>query len=312
MSGEVTIQMKIRTLKLLAKEGTYNIYKNKLMSLASILTVVTSLFFLGIVLLLAVNLTANIEVMKRDLDVTVFLDVGVTAFEREEVVAYIEKEKSAGVIAEYHIETKEQAFENLKAELQNEELLRGLSAQNLPESYYIKLTDPAFSEDFIYDLSKLPGVNKDYGIGYNKEGLEKLENILKILNYAMIALLIVFMLVAVFLISNTIRLTVYARRREIEIMKYVGALDSFIRWPFIVEGVIIGIVGAIISFLLTSQAYTWLQNTINGILENIGVETLKVLEFGPVALRIFTIYFIFGTIIGGIGSFMSVRKHLNV
>lgn len=304
--------MKIRTLQLLAKEGTHNVYKNKLMSMASILTVVASLFFLGIVLLIAVNITTNIEVMKRDLDVTVFLNVSATDFEKNEVTTFLEKEKSSGIISGYRTETKDQAYNNLKSELKNEALLKGITPDNLPESYYIKLTDPAYSEKFISELSEFPGVNKEYGIGYNKEGLEKLEGILRIFNYAMMALLTVLMIISVFLISNTIRLTVYARRREIEIMKYVGALDSFIRWPFIVEGFIIGLIGAIIAFILTSQAYTWLQNFINGILKNIGLASLRVLEFGPVALRIFVIYAIFGAIIGGIGSVMSVRKHLNV
>jgi cell division transport system permease protein len=120
------------------------------------------------------------------------------------------------------------------------------------------------------------------------------------------------MVVSVFLISNTIRLTVFARRREIEIMKYVGALDSFIRLPFIVEGFLIGLIGAAVSFVFTSQAYIWIQNVINVFLLNLQLTTLRVLEFGPVAFRIFIIYTIFGIVIGGIGSFMSVRKHLNV
>lgn len=304
--------MKIRTLQLLAKEGSKNVYKNKLMSLASILTVVSALFFLGIVLLIAINITSNIEVMKRDLDVSVFLNVTVTPLERKEVIEFLDKEKDAGVISQYRVETKEQAYENLKNDLKNEALLKGLTPENLPESYYIKLSNPEYSEDFIAQLNGFSGVNKDDGIGYNKAELEKLEGILKIFNYVIITLLIVLMIISIFLISNTIRLTVYARRREIEIMKYVGALDSFIRWPFIVEGFLIGFIGATLSFLLTSRAYIWLQNIINAILLNLGLTTLKVLEFGPVAFRIFIIYIIFGVIIGGVGSVMSVRKHLNV
>ncbi|MCX7773443.1 MAG: permease-like cell division protein FtsX [Clostridia bacterium] len=304
--------MKIRTLQLLAKEGSYNVYKNKLMSFASIMTVIATLFFLGIVLLIAVNITSNLEVMKRDLEVTVFLNVDVTPLQREDVKAFIEQKKAAGVVSSYRIETKEQAYANLKEELKNDALLRGLTAANLPESYYIKLTNPSYSETFITDLSMYQGVNKDYGIGYNKAGLDRLEGILKVFNYVTIALLVVLMVVSIFLISNTIRLTVFARRREIEIMKYVGALDSFIRWPFIVEGIIIGFIGAILSFFLTSQAYGWLQNVINSILVNLKLTTLKVMPFSPVAFRILIIYTIFGVIIGGIGSFLSVRKHLNV
>ncbi|NLU53461.1 MAG: ABC transporter permease [Clostridiaceae bacterium] len=304
--------MKIRTLRLLAKEGTNNLYKNKLMSLASIMTVVAALFFLGIVLLIAVNITSNIEAMKRDLDITVFLKVDASDFEREEVIAYIEREKEAGVISQYRMETKEQAYENIKSELKNEALLKGLSAENLPESFYIKLTDPAYSDEVIVQLTKFTGVNTEYGIGYNKSGLERLEKILKVFNYIVMVILVILMVIAVFLISNTIRLTVYARRREIEIMKYVGALDSFIRWPFIVEGILIGFVGALASFFATSQAYTWLQNVLNSILSSMGLSTLRIIEFSPVALHIFAIYAIFGVMIGGVGSILSVRKHLNV
>ncbi len=304
--------MKIRTIRLLAKEGSSNIYKNKLMSVASIMTVVAALFFLGILLLIAINITTNIEVMKRDLDVTVFLNVSATSFEREEVVTFIEQQQEAGIISQYRSESKEEAYENIKSELKNEDLLKGLTPDNMPESYYIKLTNPAFSDEFIAKLKAFSGVNTDYGIGYDKAELEKLEGILKIFNYVIMALLVVLMIIAVFLISNTIRLTVFARRREIEIMKYVGALDSFIRWPFIVEGILIGFIGAALSFLLTSQAYTWLQNVLNAILLNFKMTTLQILEFGPVAFRIFVVYTIFGIIIGGIGSLMSVRKHLNV
>ena len=95
--------MKIRTLKLLVKEGTNNVVKNKLMSFASIMTVVATLFFLGIILLIAINITTNIEAMKRDLKITVFLNIDVSPFQREEVISFIEEKKEAGVISEYTI-----------------------------------------------------------------------------------------------------------------------------------------------------------------------------------------------------------------
>lgn len=304
--------MKIRTLKLLVKEGTNNVVKNKLMSFASILTVVAALFFLGIILLIAINITSNVEAMKRDLELTVFLNVNATPYQREEVVSFIEEKKEAGIISDYKIESKEQMYENIKNSLQDESLLEGFTVDNAAESFYIKLVDPNNSDVLISQISKFKGVNSNNGIGYGKEELEKLEGILKIFNYITVAVLAVLMVVSVLLISNTIRLTVFARRHQIEIMKYVGALDSFIRWPFIVEGLLIGFIGAVLSFFLTSQAYSWLQNVINVILANLELSTLRVMEFSPVAFRIFIIYGIFGIVIGGIGSFVSVRKHLNV
>lgn len=312
MSRKDHTSMKIRTVKLLVKEGASNVVKNKLMTFASITTIVITLFFLGIILLLAVNITSNIEVMKRDLKITVFLNIDVSPFQREEVITFIDGRKEAGIVSEYVYISKEQMFEDMKQILSNDALMKGLTPENMAESFEIKLTDPVYSEEFIQQLSALSGVNKDNGIGYGKEELDKLEAILKVFNYIVMAVLAVLMVVSVFLISNTIRLTVFARRRQIEIMKYVGALDSFIRWPFIVEGLLIGFIGAVLSFLITSQAYSWLQHVLNIVLTNFSLAPLNVLEFGPVALRIFVIYAIFGVIIGGIGSFLSVRKHLNV
>ncbi len=304
--------MKIRTVKLLVKEGTNNVIKNKLMSFASTMTVVAALFFLGIILLIAINISSNIEAMKRDLEITVFLNVNATNYQREEVISFIEGKKNAGIISEYRNETKEQMYQSIKESLNDDTLLENFTVENVAESFYIKLVDPNNSNEIITQISQFEGVYKNNGIGYGKEELDKLEGILKIFNYIVMAVLVILMIISIFLISNTIRLTVFARRRQIEIMKYVGALDSFIRWPFIVEGLLIGFIGAILSFLFTSQAYKWLQGIINAILANLKLYTLRILEFGPVALRIFITYSIFGLVIGGIGSSFSVRKHVNV
>lgn len=304
--------MKIRTIKLLAKEGSNNVIKNKLMSFASMMTVVIALFILGIVLLIAINITSNIEAMKHDLELTVFLNVSATPYQRAEVVHFIEEKKDEGLISEYRIESKEQMYENIKNSLQDESLLEGFSIENAAESFYIKLADPNSSDAIMSQLSEFTGVNNNNGIGYGKEELDKLEGMLKIFNSVTIIVLIVLMVISIFLISNTIKLTVYARRHQIEIMKYIGAVDSFIRGPFIVEGFILGLLGAAIAFLLTSQAYTWLQKGLNVVLANLNLTTLSIMSFSPVALRIFVIYAIFGIVIGGVGSFVSVRKHLNV
>lgn len=304
--------MKIRTLKLLVKEGANNVVKNKLMSFASTMTVVVTLFFLGIILLIAVNITSNIEARKRELRLTVFLKIDVSPFHREEFVNFIEEKKEAGIITDYVIISKEQMYEDMKQILEDEAFLKGLTVDNMAESFEIKLANPDDSDELIKQISEFRGVNSENGIGYSKDELNKLEAILKVFNYIVMAVLAVLMVISVFLISNTIRLTVFARRRQIEIMKYIGALDSFIRWPFIIEGLLIGFIGAVLSFIFTSLAYSWIQNVMNVILTNLNLATLSILEFSPVALQIFVIYSIFGVIIGGIGSFLSVRKHLNV
>ena len=303
--------MKIRTLRLLTKEGTYNVYKNKLMSFASLATIIATLFILGLILLIIINVTTNLESTKRELEVVFYLNPDASLMESEEVARFVEENKAAGIVTEYRHETKEQALENIKKDLKDESLAEGLSIEFMPEGYFLKLQDPDYSGQLIAKLGFLSGVNKN-GIGYPKQDLDKLSSFLQIFNTVTFFLLVLLMVISVFLISNTIRLTVYARRKEIEIMKYVGALDWFIRLPFIVEGFLIGFAGALLSYLFTSQSYAWIRNAMNTIFLGLNLPNLKLIEFSPVALRILVIYLIFGSTIGVVGSFMSVRKHLNV
>ena len=222
---------------------------------------------------------------------------------------YIEDKQASQLIASARFQNKEEARQEIGEFVGKEELLEGLTEDYIPEFYYLKLTDPSYSEELITGLKALTGVTD---VGYSAQSLERLEGFLKIFNYVIIAVLVVLMIVSVFLIANTIRLTVFARRKEIEIMKYVGALDSFIRWPFIVEGMLIGFASAVLSFFFISQAYAWLHDLLNTMLASFNQKTLTMLPFEPVALRVFLIYLIFGVSIGSIGSLFSVRKHLNV
>lgn len=303
--------MKIRTMRLLTREGAKNVYKNKLMSFASLVTIMATLFVLGLVLLIIVNVTTNLEAKKQDLQVKFYLRVDASELEQEEVAMFVEKQKDAGVVSEYQYESKEEAFENAKKDLKDESLLEGLTADNFAVGYFVSLTDPSYSDQFIAELKLLSGVDSQW-ITYPKQELERITGLVRVFDYVALFVLAVLMIISVLLISNTIRLTVFARRREIEIMKYVGANDWFIRFPFIIEGMIIGILGALIAQLLTSEAYGWIKNGLNTLFASIKLTGLQLVEFNQLALRLLVIYVIFGMTIGIIGSFMSVRKHLNV
>jgi len=303
--------MKIRTLRLLTKEGVANVYKNKLMSAASMITITTTLFILGLVLLIIVNVITNLEARKRELQVIFYLKVEATRLEEEEVAMFIENCKASGIIAEYQHESREQAYENARMNLKNESLMEGLTPENFAEGYFVKLSNPNESDQFIAKLKLLSGVNSQW-ISYPKQELERISGIVHVFNYAAIFVLVVLMIISILLISNTIRLTVYARRKEIEIMKYVGANDWFIRFPFIIEGMVIGLIGALIAYLLTSQAYGWIKDGLNNLFASIRIADLQLMDFGQFAIRILVVNIIFGMTIGVIGSFMSVKKHLNV
>jgi len=127
--------MKIRTMRLLSREGVSNVVKNKLMSLASTVTVLVALLLLGFVLLLAVNLNYNMEQMRRELEVVVFLDVDVNALDREAVKSFIEERQAAGEVASWRYEDKQTAFENLKASFTDPDLLKGMTPAQMAESF---------------------------------------------------------------------------------------------------------------------------------------------------------------------------------
>ena len=122
----------------------------------------------------------------------------------------------------------------------------------------------------------------------------------------------IFLVVSVFIISNTIKLTVFARRREINIMKYIGATDWFIRWPFVVEGVIISAVGAIIAFVISAYAYTALEDKFAQDLFLADSQLLRMVDISQVWVELILSYLAIGVVVGVIGSVLSIRKHLRV
>jgi cell division transport system permease protein len=147
---------------------------------------------------------------------------------------------------------------------------------------------------------------------FPRELLEKLGVFFRWMNVGSMFVLTLLLIISVSIISNTIKLTVYARRREIGIMKYIGANDWFIRWPFIIEGMVIGLVGAVISFILTSYGYNAIESYVNRELISGSLEVLRVKSLDNISARLLLLYVIIGTVMGAIGSIISVRKHLNV
>ena len=137
--------------------------------------------------------------------------------------------------------------------------------------------------------------------------------ILRWTNVGTVVVLVVLLIISVSIIANTIKLTVYARRKEIGIMKYVGANDWFIRWPFIIEGMIIGLFGAVSSFVITSYLYNEVEAYVNQEAAAYGISNvLRIVPLGTMYAQILFVYVIIGLVMGAVGSIISVRKHLNV
>ncbi|NLY17706.1 MAG: ABC transporter permease [Clostridiaceae bacterium] len=298
--------MKIRTIKYLLKEGISNTYKNLLMSLASLAMVISSLLIFGVFLMITINLFYNYNRLESQFEIVVILETDATSFEASDIEQKIISDER---VFSYKRVSKEEAFSEMKEMLEDSELITGLTPEFLYESFRIHLKDADQSEAFVEELSVMPGIKE---MEFPRELLEKLGVFFRWMNVGSMFVLTLLLIISVSIISNTIKLTVYARRREIGIMKYIGANDWFIRWPFIIEGMVIGLVGAVISFILTSYGYNAIESYVNRELISGSLEVLRVKSLDNISARLLLLYVIIGTVMGAIGSIISVRKHLNV
>ena len=298
--------MRIRTVRHIIKDGFVNSYRNKLMSLASVIIVVASLIVFGFFLLISFNLELNVTMWKEQPQMEIFC---YTELDDIQVQRVEDSLKSNEMISKYERVSKEQNFEKAKAGLgKGSDLLDGYGAERFMVSFIIKLKDPAYSEDVVATLEKTSGIEK---VSYSQNTIEVISRIAYWIKLGSSLMVVLFLIVSVFIISNTIKLTVFARRKEINIMKYIGATDWFIRWPFVV-GVIISIIGAIIAFILTAYGYNILQEKFSQDLFLAKSQLLKLIEIKDVWSQLFLSYIAIASVVGMIGSFLSIRRHLRV
>jgi cell division transport system permease protein len=299
--------MKIRTIRHIFKEGFVNSYRNKLMSLASIAIVAASLIVFGIFLLIALNMEMNIAVWKEQPQIEAFCYVELDDTQVQRVEDVIKNDER---ILQYEMVTKEQAFEKMRDKLgKNSAILDGYGAEIFPVSFIIKLKDVAYSKDVVKSLEQVTGVEK---VSYSQDTIEVITRISHWFKLGSSLILVIFLVVSILIISNTIKLTVFARRKEINIMKYIGATDWFIRWPFVVEGVIISIVGAILAFVVSAYGYSLLQDKFAQDLFLAETKLLTLVEIKDIWTQLASSYAGIGAGVGAIGSFISLRRHLKV
>mgnify|MGYP000005550149 CR=1 FL=1 len=299
--------MKIRTIRYIVKDGIANISKNKLMSLAAISIVVASLTIFGIFYILILNFEYNVMNLREQPEIQVFCDVNLD----EVGVKLVENALTRNSkIKQITVVTKEQAFEKVKEMLGDDaSVLEGIENDFLPVSFIVKLYDPEDSEQVMQEVEQITGVAS---VKYPQRTVEFISKFSNWVQFVSSILIFVLLVVSVFIISNTIRLTVFARRREISIMKYIGATDWFIRLPFIVEGVVLGIIGAIIAFLISGYGYSAIEGKLTNDLAKIGVNIISLIKIHEIGTKIIAFYVILGCIVGAVGSALSIRKYLKV
>lgn len=306
MNSKVVTAMKFSTFKRHFSEGTKNIIRNGWMTFASASAVAITLLILGFFLLLAININHLVEVVENQVEISVELDL---AIEDDQIKAVENEIKNIDGVKSVTFISKEEGLEQLREKLGNEQnLLDGLEGEENPlyDSFMVKVFDPSQLDEVATEIAAINLVtNVDYG-------KTTVDNLLKwtawIKNIGLI-FIVGLAFTAMFLISNTIKITIYARQREIEIMKLVGATNWFIRWPFFVEGFLLGVIGAIMPIIALVFSYKFLLDSVNS---SLNMSFLQPLPLNPLAYQISFLLFAIGAFIGIWGSMMSVRRFLRI
>lgn len=296
---------KSSNFKYFVSEGCKSYSKNWLMSLASTFIVVASLLVLGVYLLFSMNVNYIAEQFKSECEISAYIDSSVEA-ESDEMQDIENHIKAISNVDDIDFYSKEKALVDYREDLGEEAgVLDGLEDDNpLRDSFKITLVDLEQAGKTADEIEKIEGVAK---VSDNQTSMSKLISATNIIKSISFWFMIFLSAIAVFIISNTIKITLFARRRDINIMKYLGATNSFISWPYIIEGIVIGIVGAVVSLAVVVLVYSYFlaQNFML-------IGSIDFCELKDVLLPLTAWFAGIGILLGAVGSAVSIRRHLRV
>ena len=286
------------------KEAFGSLRRNFFMTIAALVTVFLSIVVLGGVLVFVYTTDALLKEVEQKVEITVYLktdpDPSQTQIDalQTQILGWPEVKSSVFV-------TKQEALDRLKADFKNNpEILQGLTGNPLPASFEISLVDPTAVDKVATRFNSNAIVDE---VRYGKEIADKLFTFTAQFRNFLVGFIALLGVVSVLLISNTIRLSIFARKREVEIMKLVGATNWFIRWPFIIEGVTVGLIGAIFAAIVVLVMNSFLIGRIRDSLTFMTVP-LDAVPYGVVAVILLAV----GVVIGAAGSAIGLRRFLKV
>lgn len=295
----------LNTIKYFFKETYHALTRNSWLSLSSIGIVTVSLIILGASLLLVVNgekLTTSIE---SDMEITADLNEDVGTDERDTIEGKIKNLPNVAVVK---FVTKDQALQEMKKSFGDRaELLESMEDNDnnpLPDAFHIKTTKAETVPDVAQDLERIAGIEQ---VRYGQGMVEKLLTITHWVRLASVAIIILLTLASGFLIATTIRMSVFARRREIGIMKVLGATNWFVRLPFLMEGIILGLVGGLLAVLVVDLGYISLIKKLQ-----VSIPFIQLMTDQNTLLTILGSMIGLGVLIGVLGSWFSLRRFLKV
>jgi len=295
--------VKISSMSYAFRDAFRSIRRNKVMSLASVATVAISLLILGCAWLLVINTHYLATTMESELEINIYLNSDVTREQAEGMKAEL-----AGLpgVESVTFVSKEEGLKSLEERFgKDTDLLQALGGNNpLPDMYRMKAQEAAQVPELAAAVEKMEGVEK---VRYGQGMVERLLSLTQWLRTVGVIVIVAVSLAAVFLIATSIRLTVFARRREIGIMKLVGATNWYIRWPFFLEGMIIGFVGALIAVGALHFFYMQLAQNVA-----LTISFMSIMSDKTVLYTIYRNLLLMGTAIGALGSAISLHRFLKV
>ena len=299
--------MRYNVVSYLIGEGFKSTFKQKKMTGASIIIMFATMFIFGIFFVIGENVNSVIHQIEEQQGIQIFIKEDATD---EEIEALENEIKNISGVNQVTFVSKEDALNSMKATLDdNQELLDGWDEENpFPASFFVTLTDLSLNEQVQEQVYKLENIDEIASENNTINKLREFANGIQIMTAVILALIII---ISIFIISYTIKLTVHARRREISIMKYVGATNGFIRGPFIVEGIIIGVISAVIALIILGLSYNAVMGSIGNsvLIQDIGI---GLLSFADMFFLVLAVYLGLGIGIGILGSVISMRKYLKV
>ncbi|TQR17616.1 permease-like cell division protein FtsX [Psychrobacillus soli] len=295
--------MKTRTANRHFRDSLKSISRNGWMTFASVSAVTVTLLLVGVFVMIMMNLNKIADDLERDVEIKVIVEL--TADEAS-ITALEEEIKNTPGVAEVQYSPKEDELNKLVMDFGED--LRLFEQQNpLHNVFYAKAANPQETEQVAKKIDRL---DNTFEVKYGEGKIERLFSFLNTSRNVGLVLILALLFTAMFLISNTIRITIVARRRDIEIMKLVGATNWFIRIPFILEGMWLGILGAIIPITLVTTLYYNIHKVVAPKLAQGNL--FELLDFSPFIYQVNALILLMGVLIGVWGSFMSVRKFLRV
>jgi cell division transport system permease protein len=300
--GKGATLVNINTIRYLVEEGFAGMFKNKKTFAYSIGTIIAAMIFIGFFFILVENANFWIDGIKNDQGMEAFIKEGYT---QEQITSIEGQIKAISSVKTIEYISKEQAFERDKERYEDQyEFLFEGREKIYPASFLITLNNLNEVKNVKEKLNdiKIDNTNAIEKVIYNGDTLSTLEKIARTVKVLSITFLIILSTMATFIIMNSVKLIMYARRKEISIMKYVGATDRFIKAPFIIEGIIVGVLGGLITLVIIQLVYGGLTKQ----------ASKMIVQFSEIRTTLFWIFMALGIGIGTIGSSISIKKYLDV